>query len=582
MIGSLIRRQRGLKKFEWVKAAAVIALCGGLSTYAPIVRAGNGFGSSGSALQPALSLSVQSLSFGNQTAGTQSGAKTVTLTNKTKAAVKITSIGVTGNFAETNTCGTSLKAGAVCTISTTFKPPTSGALNGALGINDSSAGNEQFVALTGTGTKATVGGGGGGTGTGGGTGGAPTGPLACASTVITQEPADITSELTYVNAAAGVKVSQLTDNGMNRFYYFDVPAYSAPVNQILYVNFAIGNEIATSNTDGTSAQIISPTLTGAQSFLSGDGTLAYYPKQNRSGAPGGEDIYGVFLNKTGTCEEIQLTYLDVAPMSPLPMWEISTASLDAAGGEDIAFSPDTVVHRVHVETNGTSVVLPTITMDDPENAGTFHRLRLNPKFPNIVMYKRNGTLGGTTAEPETWLVDLNTCPSGTCPASEITNIVAKLVISGGRVPKAGHINWSPDGLDILFGEPDIADYWIARNVVNSNGTINKGFTLQELGPFVKPQMTADYCAFPPNWPTETIVACLAGPASPQNAKTFYLMTTDGKGTTKLLAASDAQVLTMAGTPMPQFAQDGQHLMFNSDRTGLTQIYMIKGFTLSVP
>jgi hypothetical protein len=126
---------------------------------------------------------------------------------------------------------------------------------------------------------------------------------------------------------------------------------------------------------------------------------------------------------------------------------------------------------------------------------------------------------------------------------------------------------------------------MARNVVNSNGTINTSFTLQELGPFStqsQPSMTADYCVFPPNWPTATVLACLAGPASSANAKRLYLMSSDGMGTTKLLAATDAQVLSIYGTPMPEFAQDGQHLMFNSDRTGVPQIYLVSGFTLTVP
>jgi hypothetical protein len=561
---------RKWKKKEWVNAGVVVLMCAAFGIYA---LTPNGeyrtFFSSGTA-QPSLSISPASLTFGNQTVGTQSAAQTVTVTNSGTTAVTISTIGVTGSYVETNTCGTSLKAEGVCTISVMFRPAAAGTIKGSLGIKSSSTSAPQSIALTGTGSKAAV-------ATGGGNGGG----IPCASTPMTQVPADVTSELSYVNTAAGVQVSQLTDNGANRFYYFDVPAYSAPMNQIMYVDFAIGNEVVMSNSNGTSAQTISPTMTGSQSFLSGDGLLAYYDKPNKNGAPGGLDIFGVFLNKTGVCEEIQLTNLDVAPMKPLPVWEISTASLDAAGGEDIAFSPDTLIHRIHVETNGTSVALQTMTMNDPENNATFHRLRMNPIFSNIVMYKRNAP-GGTTAQPETWLADLNACTNGTCAVAGISNIVAKLVVPAGHVPKAGHINWSPDGLSILFSEPDAADYWIARNVVNSDGTLNKNFMLQQLGPFGKPALTADYCAFPPNWPTATVLACLAGPASPVHPNTFYLMSSDGKGAIKLLTASDAPVLTIAGTPMPQFAQDGQHLMFNSDRTGVPQIYLISGFTLSVP
>jgi len=60
------------------------------------------------------------------------------------------------------------------------------------------------------------------------------------------------------------------------------------------------------------------------------------------------------------------------------------------------------------------------------------------------------------------------------------------------------------------------------------------------------------------------------------------MSSDGQGTTKILTGTDAQVLTIDGTPMPEFVQDGEHLMFNSDRTGVPQIYLVSGFTLTLP
>ena len=315
--------------------------------------------------------------------------------------------------------------------------------------------------------------------------------------------------------------------------------------------------------------------TGNQVFVSGDGTLVYYDKPVQTATPDTLDIFGRLFSALNT--ENRITDLQAAPIAPLPVWEISSSSPDPTGGQDIAFSPDTLLHLVHVQANGTPVSpLPTpITLDDPENTGTFHRLRLNPKFPNILMYKRNDVAGVTGATSELWLVDLNTCANSTCPAANIINVVANTTSH-----LAGHINWSPDGLDIAFSDPDIADYWMARNIVNSDGTINQAFTMQELGPFIP--MTADYCVFPPDWPTSTIMACLAGPQSTLYPKYFYLMSTDGAGTTKLLASSDAQVLAITGTPMPRFAQDDTHILFNSDKTGGVQVYMISGFTLTVP
>jgi Abnormal spindle-like microcephaly-assoc'd, ASPM-SPD-2-Hydin len=513
------------------------------------------------------SLSPKSLVFGNQTVGTTSSPRTVTLTNGGATTLEDISISVPSNFAQTNTCGTSLAVRSKCTISLTFTPVADGSVGGSLSVGYDGTGSPQSVSLSGNGT-----------------GGVVVGAVGCFGAPITQLQADVTSQLSYANIAAGVNVSQLTDNGQNRFYYFDVPAYSPAVNGILYIDFVAGNEMTTSTPGGTGAQIISPTATEPPAFFTGDGQLAYYAKPVSGGAPGGMDMFGIFVNTTGACQELRFTNLDERPLTSLAVWEISPSSPDPAGGYDIAFSPDLLLHRVQVMANGTSQLLPTITLNDPESAATFHRLRMNPKFPNIVMYKRNA-VGASSAQPEIWLVDLNTCIGGTCTAGQIINVIQNLKAPPKHQPKGGHINWSPDGLDLAFDEPDIADYWIVRNAVNPDGTINTNFTLQELGPFKMGAMfqtTAGYCAFPPDWPAQTVLACLAGPGSPANAGMLYLMSSDGTGTTKFLASTDAQVLTINGTPMPQFAQDDEHVMFNSDRTGIPQIYIISGYTLSVP
>lgn len=505
------------------------------------------------------SLSPRQLSFAGSAVGTTTAPQTVMLTNNGNGTMTIVSITVSGDFAQTNDCGISIDAGASCTITVTFTPSATGAESGQILITDNAIGSPQAITLAG----ATTAGGGGGTET-------------CTGASLPQVQTDVTSQLSYANTAAGVDVAQLTSGGCNRFYYFDVPAYSVAASKIVYNNFitSTGNSMLWSNPDGTDAAVLAPG-TGNQVFVSGDGTLVYYDKPVQTATPDTSDIFGRLVSNPAA--EIRITDLQLPPIAPLPVWEISSSSPDPAGGQDILFSPDTLLHRVHVQANGTPVSpLPApITLNDPENTATFHRLRLNPKFPNILMYKRNDIAGATGATPELWLVDLNTCANNTCAASGIINVVANT-----KNQLAGHINWSPDGLDIAFSDPDIADYWLARNVVNSDGTINQGFTMQELGPFSG--MTSDYCVFPPDWPASTIVACIAGPASPTNAKTFYLMSTDGTGTTKLLASSDAQVLAITGTPMPRFAQDDTHILFNSDKTGGVQVYMISGFTLSVP
>jgi sugar lactone lactonase YvrE len=114
----------------------------------------------GVAATPAVTLSSTSLTFNGQTVGTSSTAQTVTLTNSGTAALNITSIAVGGtnnaDFGETNNCGTSLGASAICTINVTFTPAASGARSASITITDSAAGSPQTISLSGSGSTATL------------------------------------------------------------------------------------------------------------------------------------------------------------------------------------------------------------------------------------------------------------------------------------------------------------------------------------------------------------------------------------------------------------------------------------------
>ncbi|HET9281327.1 MAG TPA: choice-of-anchor D domain-containing protein [Candidatus Angelobacter sp.] len=106
----------------------------------------------GTGVAPLAALSPASLSFANQAVNTTSVAQIATLTNNGTAALAISSITVTGDFAQTNNCGSSLAAGANCTINITFQPSATGSRTGSLNISDNSLnGSSQTAALSGTG-----------------------------------------------------------------------------------------------------------------------------------------------------------------------------------------------------------------------------------------------------------------------------------------------------------------------------------------------------------------------------------------------------------------------------------------------
>jgi hypothetical protein len=91
------------------------------------------------------------LVFPDQTVGTASAPQTVTLTNSGTAALNITSIASTGDFAQINDCGSVVAAGMSCSITVTFTPTQIGAAAGTITIVDDAADSPQAVSLSGNG-----------------------------------------------------------------------------------------------------------------------------------------------------------------------------------------------------------------------------------------------------------------------------------------------------------------------------------------------------------------------------------------------------------------------------------------------
>ncbi|NYF79573.1 choice-of-anchor D domain-containing protein [Granulicella arctica] len=110
----------------------------------------------GATPQPVLTPS--SMDFGSLTVGTTSAAQIATLQNTGTAPLTITSFGFfgsnTGSFSETNNCGSSVAAGASCSIAVTCTPSATGALTANLGANFPSPIPQQSIALTCSGTTA--------------------------------------------------------------------------------------------------------------------------------------------------------------------------------------------------------------------------------------------------------------------------------------------------------------------------------------------------------------------------------------------------------------------------------------------
>ncbi len=108
----------------------------------------------GTGIASVVGLSPASLTFPSQVVSTTSAPQAVMVTNSGSEALALTSITASAGYAQTNNCGTSLAAGAACTINVTFTPTATGTVTGTVTLVDSAAGGSQTVSLSGIGAAA--------------------------------------------------------------------------------------------------------------------------------------------------------------------------------------------------------------------------------------------------------------------------------------------------------------------------------------------------------------------------------------------------------------------------------------------
>jgi hypothetical protein len=103
---------------------------------------------------PVATLSASTVTFAGQAVGTASSPVTVTLNNSGTVAMNINGISVAnsnGIFAQTNTCGPTLAAGASCVIHVTFTPTQAGSRAASLNVADNAGGSPHSVTIMGNG-----------------------------------------------------------------------------------------------------------------------------------------------------------------------------------------------------------------------------------------------------------------------------------------------------------------------------------------------------------------------------------------------------------------------------------------------
>ena len=99
-----------------------------------------------------VTLSPSSYNFGSTAPNTGTAWATFTLTNSGTSAVSISSVGVSGPFVVSSSCGSSVGANSSCPIYVYFYPTAAGSYTGTLTVTDNPSGGTQTASLSGTGS----------------------------------------------------------------------------------------------------------------------------------------------------------------------------------------------------------------------------------------------------------------------------------------------------------------------------------------------------------------------------------------------------------------------------------------------
>jgi hypothetical protein len=109
---------------------------------------------------PVVNLNPNSVNFGTVGNGSTSAPSPVTITNTGNVALSISSVTITGtntgDFSQTNNCGTPVAPSANCVVNVTFTPSIGGLRTATLSITDNAPGTPHSVALSGTGAGLSV------------------------------------------------------------------------------------------------------------------------------------------------------------------------------------------------------------------------------------------------------------------------------------------------------------------------------------------------------------------------------------------------------------------------------------------
>ncbi|MGH8135083.1 MAG: hypothetical protein ACRER4_01950 [Steroidobacteraceae bacterium] len=369
--------------------------------------------------------------------------------------------------------------------------------------------------------------------------------------------------------SAGVTVTRLTDGSSTyQLSYYDINAYS-PVTDRAYVNRRQKGErvdgtwdiVAIDLATGAQKIVVSrrpPDVAAARFDMSSDGRLISYLRMNDA-PDSGFDLYGYRLDRPG---EFRITRANYS--AETPYIKTSPASWDSQTNKFVlAFAVDQQLYIVRED--GTSAIgagPQPVALNDADSSLPFHRIRLNPVYPHLLFYRREGKAEGIVTvgrlPPRMYIADLRSSrPRG-----------VKLFRDGSDV-NPEHPGWTPDGRKIA-----VAAIWTEFPVVDDAGRIPDTLALEssdgrQIGPFGKGDANFPAVVFG-TYSADGKKIAIATPSTRRAPGELYLMDSrDGK--VRRLCRTNYVGRPMAGQPLTSFVGNTSKILLSTDNSwGLQQ------------
>ena len=337
--------------------------------------------------------------------------------------------------------------------------------------------------------------------------------------------------------------------------------------------------VASIRPDGTDGRLlltrVPPGTSSIRVDMSADGRFVSYARMNNA-PESGWDIYGFFVGDGVKVEEFRVTRLDT-PQAKTPKIKTSPATLDSKTNKYLClFSIEDEMYLVYHDGTsptrggaGPAVVKPKDHNDLSQSQGhdgSFHRVRLNPVFPNLVYYRYNETR-------DNWVIDW-TAPK---PKGVLFN-ETKLSV---------HASWTPDGTKVAGKEgPRGSGAWVERTVTDRDGHIlstadYRTVEKRVVGPFGQGDAKYPGIFYASYSPDGSLIAVATDYRS-EPGGTLWLM--DARtGTPRFICKARYVGPVTQGQPRLGFFRGEQGLAFSTDNSvGLPeskppQVYVVNGF-----